>query len=232
MTEPADVHASRDTAPATQRHARLTWIVGGSLLIAYAVLLLLGQGIQPAWIPGARYLLHALWAAALVVFAFGIRGAGSIVAKRPAGVVALLVAAAMPFVSDVVLGLLAPATLEPTYDPAFAVTVSTSLQALSLGALVAACVIIARAGAVPHRWRWLPLIVVTVAAAPQVISLLVLVSTPAPYAQLGIALFLSSIRFVGSLAALVLGIFAIVLAPREEPRATGPVQVYPPAPQP
>ncbi len=232
MTEPADVHGDRDPAPTAVRHARLTWMVGGSLLIAYSVLLLVGQGIQPAWFPGAHYLLDALWAASLVVFAFGIRGAGSIVAKRPAGVVALIVAAAMPFVSNLVIGLLTPATLEPAYDPAFAVTVSTSLQALSLGALVAACVIIARAGAVPHRWRWLPLIVVTVAAAPQVISLLVLVSTPDPYAQLGIALFLSSIRFVGSLAALVLGIFAIVLAPREEPRATGPVQVYPPAPQP
>lgn len=232
MTAPADVHEPRDPAPVAVRHARLTWIVGGSLLIAYAALRLAGYGIQLLWFPGAWYFIEALWAAALVLFAFGIRGAGSIVAKRPAGVVALVVAAVMPFVSSIVLGLLTPATLEPGYDPTLAVTVSTSLQALSLGALVAACVVIARAGAVPHHWRWVPLIALTVAAVPQVIAVLVMVSTPDSYDQMGMALLLTSVGLLGILAALVLGILAIVHAPRETPRATGPVQVYPPAPQP
>ena len=233
MTEPTDVHGTKDAASRAVRDARLAWILGGSLLVANAALILVMSAPQLTIVQGASYLADALWAVALFIFAFGIRGAGSVVAKRPAGVAALLVSAVMPFVMAIVSHLLTPTlptTVDLTYDPTLNITIIQSLQALSLAALAVACVVIAQAGAVPRRWRWLPLILLAVGALPQIIVTIAMVSITDPFAQLGVALALQGVAALGTLATLTLGIFAIVLAPREEPRSGDPVQVYPPAP--
>lgn len=230
MTEPADVHGTRDAATRAMRDARLAWTLGGSLLIAHAVLTLVGSGAMWLSFPGAGYVLDVFWAAALVIFAFGIRGSGSVVAKRPVGVAALLVAAIMPFVITAVLAVSTPSTIDAAYDPTLNVTIMESLLALGLAALVISCVVIAQAGAMPRRWRWMPLILVAVGAAPQLIATIAMVSIRDPWGQVGVAMALQAFGYLSTLATLALGILAIVLAPRDAPRPTDPVQVYPPAP--
>src|SRR5262245_3029774 len=83
------------------RDARLAWIIGGAMLIAHAALTLVADFAPGLRLPGGRLTLGALWAAALLIFALGIRGSGSVVARRWDGVSALVVAAAMPLVVGV-----------------------------------------------------------------------------------------------------------------------------------
>jgi hypothetical protein len=229
MTEPADVHEDRDASSRAVRDARLAWILGGSLLIAHAVLTLVASGAMWLSFPGAGYVFDVLWAAALVIFAFGIRGSGSVVGKRPGGVAALLVAAVMPFALTAVLAWLSPSTIDDTYDPTLNTTIVESLLGLGLAALVIACIVIAQAGAVPRRWRWMPLVLVAVGAAPQLIATIAMVSIRDPWSQAGVAMAMQTFGHLSTLATLALGILAIVLAPRDAPRTTDPVQVYPPA---
>src|SRR5688572_12102694 len=100
-----------DASATAVRDARLAWIIGGSLLIAHSVLRLIGNAPGVGPIPTLGVILDVLWAGALLVFALGIRRSGSVVARQPVGVIALIVAAAMPFVSRAVWWLL---PLEPT----------------------------------------------------------------------------------------------------------------------
>src|SRR5688572_7385489 len=79
------------TARPTVQDARRVWITGGSLLVAHAAIVLI-LGAYPLPVPGAAIVLDAIWAAALILFAFGFRRAGSVVARQPLGIVALVVA--------------------------------------------------------------------------------------------------------------------------------------------
>jgi len=218
------VAAASDSGPGV-RDARLTWLIGGSLLIAHAVLILAANGYPMFAFPGASLILDATWAVGLLVFAFGVRGRGSVVARRPLGVVALAVAAAAPLLSDL-LWWLVPIEV---WDASSAVMAGTGTTALSLGALIVATVVIGRAGAVPQRVRWLPLIVLAVTAGAQLllsIAGVALANTRAVPDLTGAYFFAS---MLGTLGVLLLGILAIVFAPREAPRPAAPTQVYPPA---
>lgn len=228
MTESADVHGIRDAAPRAVRDARLAWTLGGSLLIAHVVLIFVFGTMQPLLFAGSHYVGDALWAGALVIFAIGIRGSGSVVARRPMGIVALLVAAVMPFVLAIASTALTPASIDAGYDPTLSITIIQSLQALWLASLVVACVVIARAGAVPRRWRWLPLIALAVGVVPQIALAIATVSMVDAFSQLGFALAMQGVASLGTVAILALGVFAIVLAQRDAPRSADPVQVYPP----
>ncbi|GAA5205544.1 hypothetical protein [Microbacterium kyungheense] len=212
-------------AGATVRDARLTWLVGGSLLIARAALVLLANGNAALSFPGMGFVLDGLWAAALVVFAFGVRGQGSVVARRPLGVVALVVAAAMPLLSDIWWAVFPIAV----WDGAVAFVAPNATTVLLLGALIVATVVIGRAGAVPHRARWVPLIVLAVAAGAQIVVSIIGVSLRGNFvgAEFIAATFFASA--LGTLGVLLLGILAIVSAPREAPRPAAPTQVFPPA---
>ena len=90
-------------------------------------------GGYPGLIPGAAggVLLDLLWAAALLVLALGVRRAGSVVARRPLGVVALAVAAAVPFASMLLWTVVPP---DPR-DNAGIVMLGQGLMVLSLAAL-------------------------------------------------------------------------------------------------
>src|SRR5688500_167577 len=97
-----------DPATATAaRDARLTWIVGGSLLIAYAALILVVDTGR-LYVPGVAWALDVLWAAALMIFALGIRRSGSVVARGPLGLIALVVAALVPFAARIVWAIVPP----------------------------------------------------------------------------------------------------------------------------
>ncbi len=97
------------------------------------------------------------WFLALLVFAFGVRGSGSVVAAQVPGVIALLVAGAVPLLSPL-LWWVVPAETMP---PGIAVMLGESTLVVSLLALIVAAVTIARAGVVPpavgdgcRSWPW------------------------------------------------------------------------------
>ena len=69
--------------------ARLAWVIGGALLIATVVV-----STPLSWYFGGGVITAVLFAAALLVFAFGIRGSGSVTGRRPLGTAALVVLAA------------------------------------------------------------------------------------------------------------------------------------------
>lgn len=207
----------------TVRDARLAWVVGGSRLVAYAVLMLVFSAV-PAWIPGSALVLAAAWAGALGVLAFGIRRSGSVVARRPLGVTALVIAAVHP-IASMLLGLLVP--FDPS-DPVAAIMMTQTLAVVQLAALVVAAVVIGRAGAVPHRLRWMPLVVLAVSTGAQLVLQVVGVGIPDALAQPAMVGLFQGAALLGTLGILLLGILAIVFAPREQTPSRGPVQIFPP----
>lgn len=205
------------------RDARLAWIIGGSLLIALAVVPLITQGMP---VPVFGIVPSMVWAGALAVFAFGVRGQGSVVARRPLGVTALVVAALIPL-AELVFWALVPTE---SYAQGSLVPVGQGIRVVSLVALVIATVQIARAGVVPSRFRWVPLILVGASAATQAAVEGVAIATPGVDQVMLLPLFFVA-RVVPTLATLALGILAIVLAPRVQDvaRVESAVQVFPPA---
>lgn len=207
---------------ASPADARRAWIIAGSLLIAVAVLPLLG-GSLGAYIPFLGEVLDLAWCSAMVLFAFGIRRAGSVVARDPLGIVALLVAGAAPVAFEL-LWRMAPVA----EGPAEWMTIAANAELLIGGvALLLASVVIARGGAVPERVRWAPLVAVLVVISAHVLIQLVVMTEPQAGEQIELpAILVTNILVTGSL--IVIGVLAIVSAPRAAPAADTPVQVYPP----
>lgn len=205
------------------RDARLAWIIGGSLLAAHSAVILMFNGM-PMPLPGGDLVLAVVWAGALLVLAFGIRRSGSVVSRRPLGVTALVVAAVMPIVSMLVWVVVPVDFSDPT-----SVMVGQALAVIDLAALAVAAVAIARAGAVPHRLRWVPLIVLAVCAGVQIAVQAVAVTAPDALAQPGVIAFFMGATLLGTLGILLLGILTIVFAPRVQARSDEIVQVFPPA---
>lgn len=203
--------------------ARTAWTIGGSLLIAAALFPLVTQGV---FLPGVGMVSALLWAGSLTVFAVGWRRNGSVVARRPLGTVALLVAAVIPALS-VLLGALLPAT-EPS-DAEWAVPLGQAIDVIFIAALVVASVQIARAGAVPARVRWLPLIVVGICTALQ-LAVIAVLSTPGVSQDVVVG-FVYPVSLARRIGELLIGITAVVLAQRLPARRPDdePVQVFPPA---
>lgn len=207
------------------RDARLAWIIGGSLLAAHSAVILMFNGMpMPMPLPGGDLVLAVVWAGALLVLAFGIRRSGSVVSRRPLGVTALVVAAVMPIVSMLVWVVVPVDFSDPT-----SVMVGQALAVIDLAALAVAAVAIARAGAVPHRLRWVPLIVLAVCAGVQIAVQAVAVTAPDALAQPGVIAFFMGATLLGTLGILLLGILTIVFAPRVQARSDEIVQVFPPA---
>lgn len=202
--------------------ARRAWIIGGSLLIAVAVLPLLGGNFGMA-LPFLGLLLDLVWCSALVLFAFGIRRSGSVVARNPLGIVALLVAGVVPVAFEI-FWRLAPTTAGPEDW----MTVAAEGERLIGGvALVVASVVIARAGAVPNRVRWVPLIAILAVVGVNLLISLVLMAAPQLGQQVALPVILTA-NVVVTGALVVVGVLAVVYAPRSAPASDAPVQVYPP----
>lgn len=215
------VDASPRPVPARD-DARRTWIVGGSLLIAVAVVPLLG-GSLGAYVPFLGLLLDLAWCSAMVLFAFGIRRAGSAVARDPLGIGALLVAGVVPVAFEIFWR-----TAPVVERPAEWMMIAGNAELLIGGvALVVASVVIARAGGVPPRMRWVPLIAVLVVIGVYVIIQLVVATAQAGEQVALPFILLSNVIVTGALV--VVGVVAIVFAPKSAPAADAQVQVFPPA---
>lgn len=207
------------------RDARLTWLVGGSLLSGYAVLVLT-LSRNPVYVPGAGVVLHVVWAAALGVLALGIRRSGSVVARRPLGITALAVAALEPLASWVLWQLVPMDEASPSWS----IMLTQTIAVVSLAALVVAAVVIARAAAVPHRLRWVPLMVITICAGLQIAVQVIFVAVSGSRAYVDLTALYFTASTMGTLGVLLLGILTIVFAPRPAAIPDRTIKVYPPAP--
>ncbi|MFJ6679796.1 hypothetical protein ACIQLK_11850 [Microbacterium sp. NPDC091382] len=142
-----------------QRTTVWSWLLGGFLLIGQGILgvlaaLAVGSG-NAAAVPfelGAA----VLTAAACLVYAFGLRPAESVVARRPAGVAVLLALGAFVLVRAVwwagPTGYAAGVGAEPT-----AALGAIASYVLAIGAAIA----ILRIGVIPRPWSWIPLAAIT-----------------------------------------------------------------------
>lgn len=212
---------TRPDAPAPSRRA---WILGGVLVLGSAVVST--AFAETAYlIPGGQYIGTVVFAAALLVFAFGIRGGGSVTAKRPLGTAALAVLAAwavlVPILEDVMLS--------GDYTPdLFLFGYVDPIARFILAGIVVAQV--ARARVVPHPWNWAPTWALAAVTVPWLVEQVMAIAMRQGRGQDAT----SALLLVGSLdsalrigATLFLGVLAIVLGNR--PVAPQRVTVYPPA---
>ncbi len=212
--------------------ARMTttpaWVWGGGLLLASAVVpLVLGApGLTGG--PGIANTLFAwvamsAFSAALVIFAFGLGGRGSVVARRPWGVAAMVALAAVGPVMWVVTGILPSSD----GDPQRYLILGYIDLAVRFAAALATVVAIGRARAVPPPWNWSPAWGLAALVVVNVITQVVGVALgSAPESQEALFALFGMSSLVSVAVPSLLGILAIVLGSRAEPR--GAVVVYPP----
>lgn len=207
------------------RRGHPAWILGGGLMLAaVGVDLVSAQTAGTALTPWIGILGSLVWAASLAVFAFGLRGEGSVVGRQPLGVAALLVAGCAPLLFQLVWTFFAGPVLD-----AGGSSVSMALGYAQLlvpaAALLVAVVIIGRAGVVPRGIRWVPAIVLAANVAVRALVEGVGLTAPMLGQQVLVPLF-ALVGLVGTAGSLLLGILAVVYGARREP--PGAVQIYPP----
>ncbi len=198
------------------------WIWGGALLAASAVVPIATRAAAPAgWGAAPVVVSTALFAASLVIFAFGLRGEGSVVDRRRLGVVALLVWAVVPLVVQ-----LATSGPIPEDQISLYTAVSYGQLAVTAAAALAAVVTIGRAAVLPPRWRWAPAWGLAVIAVAVVVPQVVAVAMQGRNTQDLIGLFMLTSLLIFAVP-LCLGILAMMLGARG--LAAPSPQVYPPA---
>lgn len=214
--------------PIHSEDARRAWIIGGSLLIVVALIPLIVTNLGPG-IPFTGIVSDIAWCAAMVIFAFGIRGEGSVVARNLVGVIALVVAGVAPLTFEVVWAVI-PLPTTPTGPTAGLMALGIVQLLVPGAALVVAAVVIARAGAVTGRVRFAPLIAVCAVITMYVMVQLVGMAAPTAGQQVLVPLF-GLLTLVSTAALVAVGVLAIVLASRQAAadRSAPPVQVYPPS---
>ncbi|MCK8610689.1 hypothetical protein [Agromyces sp. C10] len=194
---------------AMTQHARLAWTIGGALLIASTfVAAFLGPVLWS--VPGGEFLGPVLVAVALLLFAFGFRGAGSVTAGRPLGTVALVLLALWSFADRAVWWLL---PLDESTPERFGFLFA-AIPLLRAVLAAVACVQIARAGVVPAPWNWAPCWALVAVILPSLAQALVVAAAPQSADQAILTLLVSLDGLARAAAAVFLGVLAIVLANR------------------
>ena len=213
------------------------WVWGGGALIASALLPVVvsttfatADVFSEALLTAVHWIGMAAFAAAMLLFAFGWRGQGSVVGRAVPGMVALSVFGLWRPVSSLGFGAV------PYSDDTRALLTAFSYIDLVvwIGAGLASVVAIGRARVLPRRWLWAPLWGFAAVVGVGVLSQAVGVSLAAQ--PDGLALFGAAMGLMQLFAVVVplfLGILGVVLglradAPDRPPRSA--VQVYPPEP--
>lgn len=202
----SETRVEADTAKAR------VWIVGGSLLLAAVVI---GAGVATVW-TGAGVVRELLVAAALLLFAFGFRGAGSITARRPVPTIALTVLAISLLVSPLLNAILFP--LGAALDVIAAATQITLV--VQFACALIAVMAIGRLAVVPSPFNWAPalaLAAITLSGVAQAVAAIAI--TQNAQEVFVVLIGVDVIIRVGTLVAL--GVIAIVLGDRaalNEPR--------------
>lgn len=160
----------------------------------------------------------AAFSAALLVFAFGIRRAGSVTHRRPLGTTAITVLALWTLLSPLLSELLY--TPGPDSPALFAYGYADALiQALASLIAVAQ---IGRIGVIPHPWRWAPAWVLAATAVPTLLTqTFVFGDAFRDPGLLSAVVALQGLVHVGG--TILLGVLALVLAERMRRPRTVPV---------
>ncbi len=194
-----------------------TWIAGGIGLIACGVIGMLRYSVLGR--PGSSQFLGVtadiFYAAAVILLAIGLTREASVVARRPLGMVAMLLVAVWPLFFDLATGWLA--VLEPQGQGAAWTAFGYLALVIPIGAGLIAAMQIARAGVVQPSWKWAPLWVLGVHAFAWAVPQLTVAAVGAGGAQI----YVDGFAMLGTLAFLAstlgLGTLAVVLAARRRP---------------
>lgn len=195
------------------RSRRRTWVTGGALLIAAA---LLGLGAVSA--PGLPFgIAQLLFHAGAVVFAVGLGRGGSVTARRPLGTAAIIALAAWTLLVTPVAWMLVNEALP--FDAADGAYMSTvrmigmTDQVVTLVLAIIAVMQIGRIAVVPKPWNWAPLWALGAIVVAQLMPNLLAAATRIGDQTVLGALF-SLIPLVTAAAVAFLGVIAIALAAR------------------
>jgi len=202
---------------------RPTWRIGGIGLIACGIVGVLRGSVFGDPIVGTvlSLLADTLWAAAILVLAFGLHREGSVVARRPLGLAAATLVALWPAVATIINLLTIPTDLTTARSDAWLFWLFLSIVLPVVAGLIAA-VQAGRAQVIPLPWNWAPLWVLAAQVALWVLPQLLGVAAPSALLQM-VGLF-SALGTLGFLAAtLGLGILAVVLSSRS---GAGTVAVF------
>lgn len=207
------------------RRRNLTWTIGGSALILAGVVVML-HGIMLGSALAAVLLVGAdlAWAVGVTVFAVGRTRYESVVARRPLGLVAMLILAWWQVVARVIVDALSPS--EPFATPEAIPPAHMILGYLDLLVPLAAGVIattqIARTRIVPSPWLWAPLWALGLSVTVGVITQGIYATMALPQqAMADVGALLGALTNLAS--TIGLGVLALVLS--ERGRATS-VQVF------
>lgn len=190
----------------------LAWFVGGVLLLATVVL---GAVLEPPGplLLGGGILATLCFSAALLVFAFGVRGSGSVTARRPLGTLALTLLAVWVVVGFVLTDVFGSSASADGVSPALVVFSYVDPYVRFALALVAV-IQVGRAGVVPAPWNWAPAWTLAALTVPWLVSTVIVAATTEGSA-ITTLLFLSSVDTLARVgSAIFLGVLAIVLADR------------------
>lgn len=198
----------------------VTWRVGGILLGVCGLLTLGGARVVGSG-AATQAVIDVSWALGILVFAFGLSRAGSVVARRPLGVSALVVLALAPLVVNTAYNLASPRVVsadDSTAWTAFAVSLSASVVSIAAGVIAATQ--IARLGAVPARWRWAPMWALGISVGCALLIQGVWGLLGVAGADQSVMVAAGAIGIIGPLApTLGLGIVALIAASTDRPEA-------------
>lgn len=221
------------------RPDRRAWLIGGVLLGVVVLVSLAGVSLSSLGAPAVAlsWIGRVAFAAAMIVFALGFGGRGSIVARGPLGVTALIAVGILPLVQGIVMNAapFAGEQLRPS-DPAMVVAsiLNVAFLVLTLAAAAVAVARVARAGVVPRPWHLAPLwafaLVVGAQLLTQVVAVAVVSSGAAGNLNHTVLLVLFGLEGLATIiAAGGLAVVAIVLALQpERSDADRSVRVFPP----
>lgn len=200
---------------------RRAWFWAGALAVVSTVPGVVGTYVQS--FPMVGWIAPVLLAVALLLLAFG---PDSVVARRPLGVTALVVLALWPLISRVVDEFFLPVIATGPYAVASAVSSSFGYVESAVGILAGIVVVVQiwRVGVVPVSLRWVPLIVLALWVAPDVLMSAAYVTWPASAqtvsAQTSLFVVGALVAAATALGALIFGTSAIVAATQPRPIAT------------
>ncbi|MGO1839547.1 MAG: hypothetical protein ACTH2J_03700 [Candidatus Microbacterium stercoravium] len=191
---------------------RLSWLVGGIGLIACGVV-----GVVRTSVLGSSGTNNALtlisdllWAGSILLLAVGLSREGSVVARKPLGLVSAVVIAVWPVTRTLVGLVFVRDTPQQAAGWLFWDYASTFLPFV-IGLIAAMQV--ARAGVVPRPWNWAPLWALGAKSAMWVLPQLI--GSASPSALIQMPGLVSALGMLGFLATtLGLGVVAVVLANR------------------
>lgn len=199
---------------------RRTWIVGGVLFVASALLMLAFRGL-PGLDLGPFSFSEAVFAAGAVIFAVGFGRAGSVTARRPLGTFALVGLAAWLLLSPLLLRLGSPTSAESISESSvvFSGMLSITIEVVTLALAMIAATQIARIRVVPRPWNQAPLWALAAVAVVGSLRSAFLFGNHS-LGQEALVLLYSLGGLIEAAAVGFLGIVAIVAATRPVPGTT------------